>query len=271
MSGAAAKDRREARWWPATHRCGLLVSVRDPAEAAEALRGGATIIDVKEPLQGPLGAADPAVAAGVAAVVGHRAPWTLACGELADGIESIHERVRIVMGLLPAGAAPPVAAKAGPAGTSAAGCRESLVAFGRGLPAGIEPVAVAYADWRAAVAPPPEVLVAAAAAAGCRIFLLDTFDKSGPAILADAEAIARVAGWVRRAQVAGMRVVLAGGLTAAAIRVAVGCGPDLVAVRSAACVGGRLGAVCGKRVASLGRLCRPAVASAAAIGPGGGT
>lgn len=271
MSSASAEDCRGVRWWPVSRRCGLLVSVRGAAEAAEALRGGATIIDVKEPLHGPLGAADPAVAAGVAAVVGRRAAWTLACGELADGIETIHDRVRRVIGLLPAGAVPPVAVKAGPAGTSVDHCRAALAALGRGLPPGVEPVAVAYADWPAASAPPPEVLVAAAAAAGCRIFLLDTFDKAGPPLLANTGSTARVADWVRLAQAAEMRVVLAGGLTAATVRAAVGCGPDLVAVRSAACIGGRLSAVCGKRVAGLVRLCVPAAASAAETGPGGGT
>ena len=34
---------------------GLLVSVRDAAEAEAALRGGATLIDVKEPRHGSLG------------------------------------------------------------------------------------------------------------------------------------------------------------------------------------------------------------------------
>ncbi|MFM8291340.1 MAG: (5-formylfuran-3-yl)methyl phosphate synthase [Planctomycetia bacterium] len=271
MSSAPVEHRRDVRWWPASPRGGLLVSVRGAAEAVEALRGGATIIDVKEPLHGPLGAADPAVAAGVAAVVGRRAAWTLACGELADGTETIHDRVRRVIGLLPAGAVPPVAVKAGPAGTSAEHCRAALAALGRGLPPGVDPVAVAYADWPAASAPPPELLVAAAAAAGCRIFLLDTFDKSGPAILADPGAAARVADWVRLAQAAGMRVVLAGGLTAATVRAAVGCGPDLVGVRSAVCSGGRLGAVCGKRVAELVSLCGAADASAVGTSPGGGT
>lgn len=271
MSGGAAEDRRGVHRWPPMRRCGLLVSVRDASEAAAALRGGATIIDVKEPLHGPLGAAEPAVAAGVAAVVGRRVPWTLACGELADGSETLHDRVRRVIDLLPAGAVPPIAAKAGPAGTPPAGCRDALAAFGRGLPPTVEPVAVAYADWRAAAAPPPDVLVSAARAAGCRIFLLDTFDKSGPPLLADFAAAARVADWVRQARAAGMRVVLAGGLTAATVRAAVGCGPDLVAVRSAACDGGRLGVVCGKRVAGLDRLCEAAAASVVGIGPGGGT
>jgi hypothetical protein len=75
---------------------GLLVSVRTPAEAEEALAGGASIVDVKEPLQGALGRAEPAVISGIAAAVGSRVPWTMACGELAqwrDGQEFAPRRV----------------------------------------------------------------------------------------------------------------------------------------------------------------------------------
>ena len=64
---------------------GLLVSVRDPAEARDALAGGAAIIDVKEPFAGPLGAASTETIGAIAAVVGRKAPWTLACGELIEG------------------------------------------------------------------------------------------------------------------------------------------------------------------------------------------
>ena len=63
---------------------GLLVSVRSAAEAAEALAGGVSIVDVKEPLKGALGRAEPAVISGIAAAVGSRVPWTMACGELAE-------------------------------------------------------------------------------------------------------------------------------------------------------------------------------------------
>lgn len=241
-------------------RCGLLVSVRDAVEAAAALEGGATVVDVKEPARGSLGMADPKVAAAVAAVVGRRAPWTLACGELRDGVEAIHDHVRRVVGLLPAGVEPPFAAKAGPAGVGAAGWRERLVAFGRGLPSGVAPVAVAYGDWERAAAPAADDVIAAAAAAGFRLLLIDTWDKSGPPLVADAETARRVAGWVGRARAAGMQVVLAGSLTAATLRAAVASRPDLIAVRTAACTGGRLGRVCGKRVADLGKLCGPTAA-----------
>ena len=239
---------------PGARRCGLLVSVRDAVEAAAAVAGGATVVDVKDPARGSLGMADPDAAAAVAAATLGRVPWTLACGELGEGVDAIHDRVQRVVSLLPAGVAPPLAAKAGPAGAGA-GWRELLVAFGRGLPPGVAPVAVAYADWERASAPTPDDVIAAATAAGFGLLLVDTWDKAGPPLLADAVAGRRVAGWVGRARAAGMRVVLAGSLRAGTVWRAVACGPDLIAVRSAACTGGRLGTVCRKRVARLGKLC----------------
>jgi len=237
-------------------RCGLLVSVRDVAEAEEAIAGGATIIDVKEPRHGPLGRAECGVTVGIAAAVGPRRPWTLACGELADGVAVIHEHVRAVVAGAATGAAPPAAAKAGLAGTASGDWQGLLAAFARGLPAGVEPVAVAYADWQRAGSPAPNEVIMAATRWGGRLLLVDTFDKRGPPVVpGNAEA---VAGWIARAKAAGMRVVLAGGLTAETLPAAVECGPDVLAVRSAACAGGRFGTVCGKLVMRLGRLCGPA-------------
>ena len=77
---------------------GLLVSVRDAAEAAEALDGGAAIIDVKEPRHGPLGAAEPEAIAAVARMVGTRRPWTMACGELGEVLEGEPNAVASAIG-----------------------------------------------------------------------------------------------------------------------------------------------------------------------------
>src|SRR5262245_30687842 len=63
---------------------GLLVSVRDAAEAAIALAGGAALIDVKDPDRGSLGAAPAATVADVLDAVNGRAPVSAALGELAD-------------------------------------------------------------------------------------------------------------------------------------------------------------------------------------------
>lgn len=238
--------------------CGLLVSVRDETEAREALAGGATLVDVKEPGHGPLGAAAADVTARIAAVVGRRTPWTLAGGELRDGVDIIHEHVRRTIALLDGAGVPPAAAKAGLAGTAAGDWRSLLVAFKAGLPAGIEPVAVAYADWERAGSPPPGEVIEAASAEGCRVLLLDTFDKSGPPVVWNAGSARLVGGWIAWAQGGGMRAVLAGNLAIETLPTAVACGPDVIAVRSAACVGGRSGAVCEKLVRRLGKLCGPA-------------
>jgi uncharacterized protein (UPF0264 family) len=238
--------------------CGLLVSVRDAAEAAEALAGGATIVDVKEPARGALGVATAAVTARIAAVVGDRAAWTLAGGELRDGVETIHDHVRRTLALEEPGSLPPVAAKAGLAGAAGADWRAWLAAFAAGLPAGIAPVAVAYADWERAGSPPPPDVIAAAVAVGCGVLLLDTFDKAGPGVIDPPGAVADVTAWVARARAAGLGVVLGGRLTPDSLPAAVTCGVDVIAVRSAACVGGRSGTVCRKAVQRLGKLCGPA-------------
>jgi hypothetical protein len=142
---------------------GLLVSVRDAAEAVVAVSAGAAIVDVKEPRRGPLGRPPAEIVAAVAVAVEQRAPLTLACGELTAGDE-IAAHVADVLRLLPPGVRPPNAVKAGPAGLSLPAWRHAFGRLRDGLPLGIEAVAVAYADWRRAESPPPEALLAEAIA-----------------------------------------------------------------------------------------------------------
>lgn len=223
---------------------GLLVSVRDAAEAAEAVAGGAAIIDVKEPLHGALGAASAETAAAVAHAVGGASPWTLACGELSAGAAAAGGHVAAVIDALAPCIPRPAAAKAGPAGLDLACWRRDFATFAASLPAGVEAITVAYADWIAAAAPDPADIVAAAAALGCRTLLIDTFDKreTAPRLFAPATA-AILPGWIARAHAAGMAVAVAGRLTVAEVARVVACGADVVAVRSAVCSGGRLGRV----------------------------
>lgn len=231
MSGPET-DRRAGSPWQ-----GLLVSVRDAAEASDALAGGAAIIDVKEPDRGPLGAADGEIVAAVAATVATAVPWTLACGELAE-----RDAATWATRACGAAATRPAAAKAGPMGLSVGEWRRAFAAFATGLPGGVEPVAVAYADWQRTAAPDPDDLIAAAAEIGCRTLLIDTGDKAGPGLFGSAGS-AVVAGWIAAAQAAGMAVAAAGRLTLDEIPQARGIGADVVAVRGAVCRGGRGGAV----------------------------
>lgn len=216
---------------------GLLVSVRDADEAAEALAGGADIIDVKEPLAGPLGAASVDVIVAVAARVAGMRPWTFAAGELAAAPGDGVQRLLALVDAVRAGIGPgqrPAAVKAGLAGLRDGPWRASLAAIAGGIPGRIGFVGVAYADHHAAVSPPPEDVIDAAAACGCVGVLVDTFDKEGPGLFAGADA-RRVAGWVRRARDRGLPVALAGRLSLDDIATAAGTGADVVAVRSAAC------------------------------------
>jgi uncharacterized protein (UPF0264 family) len=236
---------------------GLLVSVRDRDEAVVAAAAGAAIIDVKEPDRGPLGRADPAVTAAILSAVAGRAPVTLAGGELAAGVEAILGHVADVLERLPAEAAPPVAVKAGPAGIAPRSWRDSFARLRAGLPAGIEPVAVAYADSQAAAAPPPEVILEQAVEAGITTMLIDTFDKRGPGLFAVATA-ERLRSWIAGAAAGGVSIALAGRLSAADVGAGFDLGAAVCGVRTAACQGGRQGRVSAHLVRGLATLVRRA-------------
>ncbi len=62
----------------------LLVSVVSAQEARRALAGGADIIDVKDPREGPLGAPSPRVLTEVVRAVGGAVPVSVALGDLPD-------------------------------------------------------------------------------------------------------------------------------------------------------------------------------------------
>jgi uncharacterized protein (UPF0264 family) len=97
-------------------------------------------------------------------------------------------------------------------------------------------VAVAYADEDAAEAPPLDAVLQAAVTSGCRGLLVDTFDKRGPRLLelVDLERLSRLAEELHRE---GLFLAVAGRLrTPDLVRLRESpC--DLVAVRSAACLG----------------------------------
>lgn len=229
---------------------GLLVSVRSVDEALAAVAGGAAIVDIKEPLHGPLGRASVDEAAAIASAVGQRAALTLACGELADGVDGIATHVGRVLARRGALAAAIAAVKAGPAGLDLAAWRAAHAALAAALPAGIETVAVAYADADAARSPDVEAAILSAAEAGGATVLVDTFDKAGPGLCAIADA-ARLARWCAVAAESGIVLALAGRLTLADAAAVARAGAGIVGVRSAACDGGRMGRVDRGHVARL--------------------
>lgn len=223
--------------WPALGQsleldgtCRLLISVRDRQEAKLALRAGVDLIDIKEPRAGSLGAASPSTIREVFSCAGDRVPLSVALGELMDP--------RPLVGL--------------PAGTSCyvklglAGCskdrdwhlhwRERI----EQLPSGVRPVAVVYADWRAAGAPPPGEVLEHVQPLGCRAVLVDTFGKSRGNLLMH-WSLEQIADFVTRVHRLSLPAVVAGSLQASLTREVVCLGADCIAFRGAACRGGRSG------------------------------
>jgi uncharacterized protein (UPF0264 family) len=146
--------------------------------------------------------------------------------------------------------APTIAAyKVGPSGM------ETAAAYGNAITKWVKEmgktfVFVGYADHFRANAPSVEELMHIAEECQASWFLIDTFLKDGKSLFEwyNPLELARLCeNWRKR----GGKIALAGSLTEEDTRIAANCRPDLVAVRGAACVGGRLGAVSEDRVAKL--------------------
>jgi uncharacterized protein (UPF0264 family) len=239
----------------------LMVSVRDAAEARAALVGGAELIDVKEPLRGPLGRADSQAIADVVQCVSGRVPVSAALGELleADGFADHAVPVELPARLS--------FAKLGLAGCEALSDWPDRWRAAMGaLPQTIGRVAVIYAD-RAAAAPPVDEVFEVAKQLTCRAALVDTFDKREGNLL-DHWSVRQIERFIGRARNLGMLSVVAGSLTLACLDRVLALQPDVIAVRGAACAGGRSGRVDGSKVAELvDRLKAELAASALRGGP----
>lgn len=207
---------------------GLLVSVRSVAEAAEIAPLAIDVIDLKEPLRGPLGACDPEVWHRSLAECEFAGEWSAALGEAGAAIPWASE-------------VPPEFsfAKAGPAGIDR---RARLGCFWedlrRRLPPAVALVAVAYADWSAASTLPPEQVLEVAIRTGLGTLLIDTFGKDGRSSV-EHLSFARLQRLVARAKDANCEVVLAGGATFEALATFARLGVRRVGVRGGVCQAGR--------------------------------
>jgi uncharacterized protein (UPF0264 family) len=236
----------------------LLVSVRDASEAPVALEAGAALIDVKEPLHGSLGAADPRQIEEVCRLVAGRVPVSAALGELLDN-ETFDAR------RLPESLA---FAKLGLAGCgSLVDWPQRWSAALASLSASTRPVAVIYADWTSAASPPPEQILDQARRAGCAAVLVDTYDKSRGSLLAHwtIEEVARLVADARQRE---LLIVLAGSLTAESIDRLLPLAPDYLAVRGAVCRQSRTASLDGDLVAKLVQLVSGSATSRETATPG---
>jgi uncharacterized protein (UPF0264 family) len=204
---------------------GLLVSVRDAAEAESALAGGADVIDVKEPGRGSLGRADDAVIREVLRIVASRRPVSAALGELCDASScAVVGLAYTKWGLACAGSA------------WRARLRDEVAQRAAVDPA-CRPVVVAYADWQRAGAPEPADVVAFAGQHRA-VLLIDTWRKDGTTLQS----------WIQKAELRHLmetcrsqqvQVALAGSLTLQQVRELIDFRPGWFAVRGAACLAGK--------------------------------
>jgi uncharacterized protein (UPF0264 family) len=208
----------------------LLVSVRCAQEAEAALRGGASLIDVKEPARGSLGRASDRTIEEIVRVVAGRRPVSAALGEFVDTLtddppSSIASLTYLKWGL----------------SRSEDGAEDiwqdrlaTIIRRVADRHLHVRVVAVAYADWQRARAPLPERVCTFALSHPVGGFLLDTWHKDGSTLL-DWQSRGEIARLRRRCAVAGMPIALAGSLGLAEIDQLLPLQPDWFAVRGAAC------------------------------------
>jgi uncharacterized protein (UPF0264 family) len=229
---------------------GLLVSVRSAAEALRALAGGADLIDVKEPNQGSLGAANNDTISAVVGVVNGQAPVSAALGELVDfiGTPNGEGQRTLVDGVS--------LFKIGLARCSAVNNWQTHWQYAVDNLVSTSPksnsqaVAVVYADWHAAQSPSPHEVLSMAIQCRCPALLIDTWEKSGETLF-DYWPVAELQDFTTEVRRHDIAIVLAGSLTGQNVTTAARLVPELIAVRTAACEGGRAGTVSERRVREL--------------------
>ncbi|MFQ5832632.1 MAG: (5-formylfuran-3-yl)methyl phosphate synthase [Candidatus Thorarchaeota archaeon] len=213
----------------------LLVSPTDEKDAIEAVKGGADIIDVKDPSAGSLGAASPGLIRLVKEAVGDSIPVSAAIGDVPNLPGTI---AQAALGASMAGAD---FVKVGLYGTrshdDARKLLESVVhaleEFNRDSIA----VAALYADHARAGTINPLDLPRIAEGINVGVVMVDTAIKDGMNLF-DFMSIEGVAKFVEVSREQNFQVALAGSLSGESFKKATLLGPDIVGVRTAALSGG---------------------------------
>ena len=161
----------------------LLVSVTNAGEAADAVAGGADLIDAKDAAAGPLGPVTVDVLAQIHAQVPGSRPVSAALGDATDE-HSIHQAAQLRF--------PALAQLSSRSGFRKATRPQRVEPLLQAAVSGArigggelsDVIAVAYADVDRLEGGSAEALIEIAARAGAKGVLVDTADKDGPGLLA---------------------------------------------------------------------------------------
>jgi (5-formylfuran-3-yl)methyl phosphate synthase len=207
-----------------------MISVVSTTEAREALRGGAEILDIKNPAEGSLGAQSPGLIREISSLFSNEVEISAAIGDMPNLPGTA------ALAALGAASCGVDYVKIGLHGTqretdAVALLREAQCAI-LGFNAKI--IAALYADYRRAGTLNPECLPHIAAEAGVYGCLVDTAIKDGSTLfdILDSQALRLIA---QQAHAAGLSFGIAGALRKQDLPLANDMGADVVGLRTAAC------------------------------------
>ncbi|MEN3793903.1 (5-formylfuran-3-yl)methyl phosphate synthase [Fulvimarina sp. MAC3] len=217
----------------------FLASVSGPDEALVALRGGADIIDLKNPADGPLGAVSPALIEATIAAVGGRRPVSAVAGNCPMEPEAVRAAIEprleadfVKIGLFPAG----IAASEAVVEAAADFSERSLL------------IAVLFADQD-----PDFAILDKLAQCGFSGVMLDTMEKGAGGLTRHLSS-ARLQDFVARGRERNLTVGLAGSLEVPDIPRLGPLAPDFLGFRGALTSGGRDAMLDERRVAEIAAL-----------------
>ena len=212
----------------------LLVSVRNAEEAAIANEFSIGIVDFKDPQSGALGAVNPEEMQRITRVLSPGVVKSAALGELrdwlADPLATSSKRDDLAGFHY---------AKVGLAGMgSISNWRQHWLEFFLTIPQTVIPVGVAYADADCCDGPAIESVLEFTSAQTSAALLVDTFEKRSGSSL-EILGATRISRLVEQARSASVKIVIAGSVQEHQLPTLLGCQPDFIGIRGAACVQGR--------------------------------
>jgi (5-formylfuran-3-yl)methyl phosphate synthase len=213
----------------------LLVSIRHRDEILPALQGGCDILDLKEPLSGPLAMVDEETLHSISEFFQSQpatVPLSMALGELIEWhAKSSSPFIPKEITYLKMGLSQSINHQDWY--TDWLSLRKQIEERNSTT---FEWIAVAYADWQEALSISPQEVLAAAISSQCSGLLIDTYSKQGQSLL-DCLSLAEIKALIEQARSHDLTIALAGSINHENLASLPDVSPDIIGIRSAACRG----------------------------------